>query len=46
MSPWQAFDIALDHLVVATASLGAGTEWLEERLGVSLQIGGQPDQRF
>lgn len=41
MSPWQAFDIALDHLVVATPSLGAGTEWLEERLGVSLQAGGQ-----
>ena len=41
MSPWQAFDIALDHLVVATPSLGAGTEWLEERLGVSLQVGGQ-----
>jgi hypothetical protein len=41
MSPWQAFDITLDHLVVATPSLGAGTEWLEERLGVKLEGGGQ-----
>jgi hypothetical protein len=41
MTPWQAFDITLDHLVVATPSLGAGNEWLEERLGVTLQAGGQ-----
>lgn len=38
---WSEFDCALDHLVVASGSLGAGSAWLEERLGVALQPGGR-----
>jgi hypothetical protein len=30
-----------DHLVVAAASLASGAAWLERRLGVPLQPGGQ-----
>lgn len=33
--------IKLDHLAVACASLAEGTAWVEDRLGVSLQKGGQ-----
>lgn len=31
----------MDHLVVAATSLAAGSVWLEQRLGVALQPGGQ-----
>ena len=40
-SPWHAFEFELDHLVLAAGSLGAGSAWLEERLGVALQPGGK-----
>ena len=30
-----------DHLVIAAESLDAGVAWAEERLGVSLEVGGQ-----
>ncbi len=33
--------IILDHLAVACTSLDEGTAWVEERLGVTLQQGGQ-----
>lgn len=39
--PWSEFAFALDHVVVASGSLGAGSAWLEERLGVALQPGGR-----
>ncbi len=39
--PWRDFDLELDHLVIAAGSLGAGSAWLEERLGVALQPGGR-----
>ena len=32
---------ALDHLVIAAADLASGQRWLEERLGVPLQPGGE-----
>jgi len=38
--PWRRFGIALDHLVVAAASLEAGAQWLERRLGVAPDPGG------
>ncbi len=31
----------LDHLVIAAPTLEAGTAWLEDRLGVQMQAGGQ-----
>ncbi len=34
---------ALDHLVIATAGLDAGADWLEARLGVPLAPGGKHD---
>jgi Glyoxalase-like domain len=33
--------VKLDHLVVAASDLDSGTIWLEEKLGVRLQPGGQ-----
>ena len=33
--------VRLDHLAVACTSLAQGTAWVEERLGVTLQKGGQ-----
>ena len=39
--PWTAQQLALDHIIVAAPSLAAGSAWLEERLGVALQPGGQ-----
>lgn len=41
MTPWQAYDIELDHVVVGAVSLDAGERWLAQRLGVPLQPGGQ-----
>jgi len=34
-------DVALDHLVVAAASLASGIAWVESRLGVHAQPGGR-----
>ncbi len=34
-------DLAVDHLVVAAASVAAGVGWIEERLGVRMQPGGR-----
>jgi hypothetical protein len=34
-------DLAVDHLVVAAPSLATGVGWIEERLGVRMQAGGQ-----
>jgi Glyoxalase-like domain len=34
-------DLAIDHLIVGAASLPAGIEWAESRLGVRAQAGGQ-----
>ncbi|HTL75671.1 MAG TPA: VOC family protein [Casimicrobiaceae bacterium] len=34
-------DLAVDHLVVAAASLASGTAWIEERLGVPASPGGK-----
>ncbi|HXR56134.1 MAG TPA: VOC family protein [Casimicrobiaceae bacterium] len=34
-------DLAPDHLVVAAASLASGVAWVEDRLGVPMQPGGQ-----
>jgi hypothetical protein len=34
-------DLAVDHLVVAASSLAAGAAWIEDRLGVRMQPGGQ-----
>ena len=34
-------DVAADHLIVGAASLRAGIEWAENRLGVRAQAGGQ-----
>ncbi|MFT7146990.1 MAG: hypothetical protein ACJASZ_001872, partial [Yoonia sp.] len=33
--------LTLDHLAVACASLDEGTAWVQDRLGVTLQQGGQ-----
>ena len=41
MTPWQSNGIALDHLVVGARSLDEGRRWLEQRLGVEMQAGGQ-----
>jgi Glyoxalase-like domain len=41
MTPWQAYDIVLDHIVIAAVSLESGEHWLAQRLGVTLQNGGQ-----
>lgn len=37
--------IALDHLVIAATDLDSGEAWLRERLGASLQAGGQHEGR-
>jgi len=37
--------IALDHLVIAATDLDSGEAWLRERLGTSLQPGGQHEGR-
>ena len=37
--------IALDHLVIAATDLDSGEAWLRERLGASLQTGGQHEGR-
>lgn len=34
-------ELAVDHLVVAAQSLSAGVGWIEQRLGVRMQSGGQ-----
>jgi len=34
-------DLSVDHLVVAATSLATGVGWIEERLGVRMQPGGQ-----
>jgi hypothetical protein len=34
-------DVAIDHLIVAAASLEAGVEWAQSRLGVRAQPGGK-----
>jgi hypothetical protein len=34
-------DLAIDHLIVGAASLPAGVEWAESRLGVRAKAGGQ-----
>ena len=41
MTPWQAYDIVLDPVVMAADSLESGEQWLASRLGVTLQAGGQ-----
>lgn len=41
MTPWQRYDITLDHMVVGTNSLDEGAAWLAQRLGVETQPGGK-----
>lgn len=41
MTPWQRYEITLDHFVVAANNLADGEAWLAERLGVPLQAGGR-----
>ena len=45
MTPWQAYDIVLDHVVMAADSLESGEQWLASRLGVTLhKLGASWDQ--
>lgn len=41
MTPWQRYDVTLDHMVVGANSLEEGAAWLAQRLGVQTQPGGQ-----